>query len=291
MSELKVGDIVARKSYGYDVFFKVVDIRNDGEQDIITLKGISYRIEADAPESDLEVQSEQKVVEYRNKCNRAFERLTHATYPTRRRSYPKKAYYRDTPKDNARTFSRPGKILHIDGDEEYLETCLKEYKKLNMDATGKYVPEKQQPTAVYELLEEHKPDILVLTGHDGVIKGDKSYQSITNYRNSRYFIEAVKAARKYEKDMDGLVIFAGACQSMYSEIIKAGANFASSPQRVLIHALDPVLVCQKLSLTGIDRVISPKDVIGNTITGSEGIGGIQTRGKYRDGFPEDTYIS
>lgn len=291
MSGLKVGDIVARRSYGCDVFFKVADIRNDGEEDIVTLKGISYRIEADAPESDLELQSEQKVSDYRNKCNREFERLTRNTYQTRQRGYPKKAFYRNTPKDNSRTFSRPGKILHIDGDEEYLETCLTEYRKLNMDAIGKFVPEKQQPSVVYNLLEEYRPDILVLTGHDGVIKGDKNYQGITNYRNSRYFIEAAKAARKYENNLDSLLIFAGACQSMYSEIIKAGANFASSPKRVLIHALDPVLVCQKLSLTSIDRVISPQDVVGNTITGSEGIGGLQTRGKYRDGFPIDIYTS
>ena len=33
MSEIKIGDIVARKSYGYDVFFKVVDIsEKDGER-------------------------------------------------------------------------------------------------------------------------------------------------------------------------------------------------------------------------------------------------------------------
>ena len=30
MSEIKIGDIVARKSYGYDVFFKVVDISEKG---------------------------------------------------------------------------------------------------------------------------------------------------------------------------------------------------------------------------------------------------------------------
>ncbi len=154
---------------------------------------------------------------------------------------------------------------------------------------GKYVPEKQQPSVVYKLLEEYKPDILVLTGHDGVLKGEKSYLSIASYRNSRYFVEAVKMARKYERDMDNLIIFAGACQSMYSEIIKAGANFASSPKRVLIHALDPVLVCKKISFTSIDRVVSPQEVAAATITGPEGIGGIQTRGKYRDGFPEDGY--
>jgi len=129
----------------------------------------------------------------------------------------------------------------------------------------------------------------VLTGHDGVIKGEKSYLSVSSYRNSKYFIEAVKEARRYESNLDSLVIFAGACQSMFNELIKAGANYASAPYRVLIHALDPVLVCQKVAFTSVDRVLEPSEVINNTITGVDGIGGIQTRGKYRDGYPLEPY--
>jgi spore coat assembly protein len=127
------------------------------------------------------------------------------------------------------------------------------------------------------------------TGHDGFIKGEDSYTNIASYRNSRYFIEAVREARKYNSDMDSLVIFAGACQSLYKQIMKAGANFASAPFRDLIHALDPVRVCQKIAFTGIDKVLDAKEVIDNTITGKTGIGGVQTRGKYREGFPEEPY--
>jgi spore coat assembly protein len=112
---------------------------------------------------------------------------------------------------------------------------------------------------------------------------------IKNYRNSKYFIEGVREARRYDNDMDNLIIFAGACQSMYNEIIKAGANFASAPKRVLIHALDPVLVGHKIAVAGIERVIEPQEVINATITGIEGIGGVQTRGKNRDGYPAETY--
>lgn len=68
MSEVKIGDIVARKSHGYDIFFKVADIRKDGDENIVTLKGIADRIEADAPESDLVVQSGQRVNEYKSRC-------------------------------------------------------------------------------------------------------------------------------------------------------------------------------------------------------------------------------
>jgi len=288
MKELKIGDIVARKSYGYDVLFKVVDIRSDGKERIATMKGISYRIEADAPVSDLVLQSDQQVREYRAKCDRMVERITRNIVP-RQHNYIKKKYYRGDLREDNKKFSKPGKVLHLDGDNDYLETCVSEYKKLGMEVVGKYVPEKNQPNEVYALLEKHRPDILVLTGHDGVIKGDKSYSNLTNYRNSRYFIEAVKEARKFDSNLDSLVIFAGACQSMFNEIIKAGANFASAPYRVLIHALDPVLVCQKVAFTSVDKVLAPSEVINSTITGVEGIGGIQTRGKYRDGFPLEPY--
>lgn len=65
MGKLKIGDIVARKSYGCDVFFKVVDLNDNGSEKVAVLKGICHRIQADAPESDLMVQPEEKVNEYR----------------------------------------------------------------------------------------------------------------------------------------------------------------------------------------------------------------------------------
>lgn len=62
MGKLQVGDIVARKSYGKDIFFKVTDIKNNGKEAIVTLKGITYRLEADAPESDLVVQTKGHIL-------------------------------------------------------------------------------------------------------------------------------------------------------------------------------------------------------------------------------------
>ena len=298
MANFKIGDIVARKSYGYDIFFKVVDIKDNGKENIITLKGISYRIQADAPESDLVVQPESKVRAYKEEVYRDCQRkLNYAktygarsqTYATRTPPWLKKGFYRDTANEREQSFKRPGKVLHLDGDQDYLETCLKEYKKRGIDAIGKHVQEREQPSYVYRLLQEHKPDILVLSGHDGISKDQKNYSNINSYINSRYFIEAVKEARRFNVDMDGLVIFAGACQSMYDGILKAGANFASAPHRVLIHALDPVMVTEKLAFTSVDRVIMPLDVINNTITGLKGIGGLQTRGKFRNGYPKEPY--
>lgn len=280
MSNLKVGDIVARKSYDQDVFFKVTGIRKEGQKSIVTLKGITYRLEADAPEDDLVIQSDSKVREYRNKCCILAGKKTRAFQSSRIRQNLKKGYYRNTSKELPGKYARPGKILHIDGDGDYLETCLNEYRKLALDIVGEYIPEKNQPSEVYNLLQKHKPDILILTGHDGIIKSGGNYGDVNNYRHSKHFIDAVKEARRYDSDLNGLFIFAGACQSFYKEIIKAGANFASSPNRILIHALDPVYVCRKVAFTGINKLLSPKEIINDTISGSEGIGGIQSWGKY-----------
>ena len=49
MPQFKVGDIVARKSYNYDVLFRITNIRGE----IYDLIGITVRIIADAPVYDL----------------------------------------------------------------------------------------------------------------------------------------------------------------------------------------------------------------------------------------------
>ena len=88
------------------------------------------------------------------------------------------------------------------------------YNKMGLNAIVKNIPENRQPRAVYRLLSIYKPDILVITGHDGMLKNGVRYNDIFNYRNSRHFIETVKEARRYD-EVNGkkLVIFAGACQS------------------------------------------------------------------------------
>jgi len=49
----------------------------------------------------------------------------------------------------------------------------------------------------------------VITGHDGMIKKETRYNDIYNYRNSKYFIETVKEARRYEKEYKrNIAIFA-----------------------------------------------------------------------------------
>lgn len=284
----KIGDIVTRKSYGGDILFRIVDIKPVEKENVLILKGVSYRIEADAPESDVVIPSENRMSDQRNWVNILVEQKLKDISQLALRV--KKGDYRDTSKDKVTSFFRAGKVLHLDGDNNYLDNCIKEYKKLEIDVVGKHVPEKDQASVVSKLLSEHNPDILVLTGHDGLVKGKNTQDKLESYKNSKYYIDAVVEARKYDNDYDNLFIFAGACQSKYKDIIDAGANFASSPYRVLIHALDPVLVCQKVALTSIAKIIDPVEVVRATITGYKGIGGLQSKGKYRNGYPFEPVI-
>lgn len=291
-----VGDLVVRKSYDRDITFKIIDIKEEDGKPVYILKGISIRIIADSLKDDLEkvdddfIGKKEKILNSR--VNAAIKNAVSlrgdsaATNAINSRS--SKSQKASTNKDLI--FGRPGKILHVDGDSQYLETCLKVYKQLSLEAVGRAIPENKQPELIVELVKEIKPDIVVLTGHDGVVRQTDDYLDLDNYRNSRYYSQSVKALRDYNSSYDELVIFAGACQSCYECMLDAGANFASSPSRVLIHCLDPVFVCEKIAYTRIDQIVSIQDLINNTITGFKGIGGLQTRGKYREGYPKSTYI-
>jgi spore coat assembly protein len=283
---IKKGDIVARKSYKLDLYFKVCDLyEQDDEGQCAMLKGLDVRLLADAPVSDLEKIGADKVAEYWRKVM-----ATGSEYVRRCFQHRKEGLDDELNRGNkVATFDVPGKVLHLDGDQDYLDLCLTTYRQLGVPAIGYYVREAQQPLRVAALLREHNPDILVLTGHDAFKKGSKDFRNLDHYRNSRYFVEAVKVARDYEKNRDDLVIFAGACQSFYEALLDAGANFASAPERVLIHAFDPVFVVEKVAYTPVHKPIALREVIEATITRYPGIGGLDTQGKYRMGAPKSAY--
>ena len=294
---MDIGDTVVRKSYDKDIIFKIIDIKEIKGKPTYILKGVSIRIIADSPKDDLESVDMGYIEEKEKILNSRVSYAIKKAMNTRGDMYARSEINSRSAKNQKiqdpnkeLVFGRPGKILHIDGDEEYLETCLKVYKQLSLDAVGRAIAEKEQWNKVVDLVKEVKPDIVVLTGHDSVLKRTDNYLDLENYRNSKYYIEAVKALRNYNSSYDELVIFAGACQSCYECLLDAGANFASSPSRVLIHCLDPVFVCEKIAYSRIDTIVSITDVIEGTITGIRGIGGLQTRGKYREGYPRSTYI-
>ena len=104
----------------------------------------------------------------------------------------------------------------------------------------------------------------------GMIKSGRRYEDIYNYRNSRYFAQTVKNVRKDEKNRN-LVIFAGACQSYYEALIEAGANFASSPARILIDFVDPLVVAEKIATTDASKYLTIQDIEDDLRDGERGI--------------------
>ena len=278
MNDIKKGDIVVRKSYGKDIIFRVINILNKPEEKIAVLNGVIERIEADSKIADLELVDKQKVKDILRKMDSKIEnRIEKSKQQWEDRNYRIGVLTNQT---RAKEKIITGEILHLDGDRKYSEKSYRYYRKLGLNAIVKYIPEYRQPRVVYQLLESYNPDILVITGHDGMIKRGMRYNDIYNYRNSRYFIETVKEARKYDKQKGKkLVIFAGACQSYFEAIISAGANFASSPARILIDFLDPLVVAEKIALTEKYKYITIDDIAYELRDGRDGIGGIGANGK------------
>jgi len=264
----KVGDFVSRKSYGEDVYFTIEKIDLVRRlPPIYTLRGVTHRLLADATADDLVPVNHEKVN----------ERVSRIAAGTDRRHV--QARFTQIFPSLLKIRARPGSILHFDGDKDFLKRCEAFYGKSNLKYYGYAAEESKQPELVERLLKKHKPDILVVTGHDAMKKKTSSEDSVDNYRNSRYFIESVKIARNYEPDFDKLCIFAGACQSYYEGIMAAGANFASSPGRILINALDPAIVSEKVALTDSRKFVTPEQVGQITESGSKGVSGINTRGR------------
>ena len=237
-----IGDKVTRNKYKNDIVFRIRKI----EKDIYYLVGEELRLEATAKKDDLRIYEKE---------------------------------IRDTNEDfiiKKEENMIYGKVLHIDGDSKYLDKSLKLYKENDVPAVGYFFLEKEIPNKITSLLVKHKPDILVITGHD-------SYRNINleEFKNSENFINAVKNARIYEPDKDALVIFAGACQSYYEALIESGANFASSPTRQNINVLDPVYIAINVAKSHVGSYIDIEQTLKKTVSKGVGLGGIDTRGVAR----------
>lgn len=269
MKRVRKGDIVGRISYGKDILFVVERIiRTKENEDFAILKGLTIRIQADSKVEDLEIiepkQVEKHVRTLEEKVSKRIQR------------------YANNLQDN--TFVREkmivytGKILHIDGDRKYSEKSRNYYRKIGLNAIVKNIPERMQPLNIVGLLQRHKPDVLVITGHDGMIRKGTKFNDLYNYRNSKYFIRAVEEARKVPLKKD-LVIFAGACQSFYEGLILAGANFASSPARILIDFMDPLIVAEKIATANAEHFVTMKEIEEELRDGQRGVSGVGGKGK------------
>lgn len=251
-----IGDLVTRKSHNNDVVFEILKI----EDQIAYLKGKDIRLYADSYIEDLVISVKDNLDSDEESLSRIKEKIS---------------------LDRSEYFYLPGKILHIDGDNEYLERCMSFYKNLNIMAYGVRIKESDIAFEIGNYLNKFKPNILVITGHDAMYnRNDK-----ISYKNSNNFIRAIEEARKYEENQERLIIIAGACQSNYEELIKSGANFASSPKRVNIHALDPAIIASSIALSDRSIPIDLLDIIERTKYKEEGVGGIITNGTMYKGYP------
>lgn len=59
----------------------------------------------------------------------------------------------------------------------------------------------------------------------------------------------------------------------------AGANFASSPSRILIDFLDPLIVAEKIATTENYKFITIDDIAKELRDGTKGVGGVGANGK------------
>lgn len=243
----KIGDYVTRNKYGNDILFVIKDIKNE----LYILSGVELRLFADAEEDDLTIVTEYKKKEKYNLI----------------RNLNKKDFY-----------YIPGIILHIDSDENYIKKCANFYKENKVKYFCYKFSEKEYSFNIEKLLLKHKPNILVITGHDAYYK-DKN-----KYKNSKYFIETVEIARKIFKRKE-LTIIAGACQSDFKNLIKYGSTFASSPSHINIHALDPSIIATYVALTDRLEIIDLDDILSKTKYGSDGIGGTITNGEMISIYP------
>lgn len=266
MEKIKKGDIVARKSYGCDILFFVDKIINSSNGTTIAiLKGITIRIIADASLEDLLIIDN----------NLLEDNLVRLDSKLENRILIKK----NKIKDRYQNSLKNGKVLHLDGDKKYADKSNRYYKKVGINAIVRNIPEFKQPSIIKDLLLKYRPDILIITGHDGMIKSGMNYGDINNYRNSKYFIQSVVEARKLRPSNNDLAIFAGACQSFFEAIMASGANFASSPARILIDFMDPLILAEKIATTSKNKFITINDIANDLRDGKKSIDGIGTMGK------------
>jgi len=245
---LKIGDYVTRRKYGNDIIFKVESINKNK----IYLKGVDLRLYADADINDLVICEKCKKKDKKDKVRK----LNTEDY-----------------------FYIPGVILHIDTDSDYLERCLEYYKEQNIKSFGYVYNIDEFKKVIVDLINKHKPSILVITGHDAY------YKDTNTYKNSKYYIETVKEVRKHFKNHEDLIIIAGACQSDYENLILSKSTYASSPKHINIHALDPAIIAASLALLDKSELANIQEILDKTEYGSNGFGGVITFGTMFTGYP------
>lgn len=152
--EIKKGDIVGRISYNKDILFyveRIIKVKTGKAYAI--LRGVKYRIEADAPLEDLEkIDKEEIETLVRGIDEKIKKRISNSAkdiFSIKSR--------------NLKNQSTNALILHLDGDKRYTQKSARYYKKLGLNAIVKNIPENRQPQVIGSLIRRYDPDIVVIT--------------------------------------------------------------------------------------------------------------------------------
>lgn len=126
--KFRIGDYVSRKSYNCDLIFRIDRI----DKDIVYLRSLKLRLMADAPMDDL--------VKIENKDKRTIRReLIIESYEFMQRQWTHQVLNNKMLRNNKSEYSYQEYrtlVMHIDGDEDYLELSLANYRNLNINVLG-----------------------------------------------------------------------------------------------------------------------------------------------------------
>lgn len=255
---MQVSDLVVLKEDSKKIIYIIEYIIDEK----VYICGLNYRIRKIVKMEDLEKATQRQIDDENKKTQDYFLNVSNTN--TRKRS-------------SSRGYVL-GKILHLDGDQKYLDKCLELYKTIGVFAYGITLKEEKMYEKVQGLVLKLAPDIVVITGHD--LYNQKGVKDLENYSNTSHYIKAVKKIREIKSRSD-LTIIAGACQSNFEALIANGADFASSPKRINIHTFDPAVIAIKVASTSFTKIVNLSDALRYIEKGEEAFGGVETLGKMR----------
>lgn len=253
---MDVASLVVLKSDEKKIIYLIDEIVN---QDKVYISGLHYRIRKIVALEELREATAEEIEQETKKAQKYFFSIANIKKRTN------KNYLLGT-------------VLHIDGDQKYLDKCLQLYKEIGVFANGLTIKESQIHEQIQSLIYKLTPDIVVLTGHD--VYNQKGLKDLNNYSNTLNYIKAVRKIRQIKSRGD-VVVIAGACQSNFEALIASGADFASSPKRINIHTFDPAVIAIKTATTAFNKIVNLSEALRYIEKGSEAFGGLETYGKMK----------
>ena len=236
---------------------KIVYLILDENDEDLLVRGLYYRVKKYVKKENVRYLNGEELAEYRRENDNYYKKIKENLFSLRVKGIL-------------------GTILHIDGDEEYMEHCMSLYKEMGIHAYGIYIDENDMPLKVGSIVRKIMPDIVVITGHD--YYNNEGTTELSNYKNTKNFIDACLECRRNKTDV---IIIAGACQSNSEALLINGANFASSPKRINIHTYDPAIIAVKVASTSTERFVEKNSLEKKIENFNDAYIGIQTKGKMR----------